>query len=193
MSRGGRDTTFDKRPWNYGTWSDYNSFSSTSLMEQSLEGDCVKKLSEKIQTTRRATSYEFDRNHWNSGAHRDCRSALNTTPMKQFSDSEASSDRRSSSQLTRRATVTEFDRKPWNYGAWRDRRSVASFTQRTRSSHSEGNFQRLCTERRSSSMGTRRATIAEGGRRPWNYGAGVTGGSKYKKLRKYFEKKKSVI
>ena len=42
-------------------------------------------------------------------------------------------------------------------------------------------------------MVTRRARVAEGDRKPWNYGAGVEKGLKYKKLMKYFEKKKSLI
>ena len=191
MSIGGQDTPFDKRPWNYGTVSNYYSLSSSSLMEQPSDGDGIWKLSEKTRktpTTRRATSYESERNPWNFGACRSSRSAVNSTPITQFSDSEASSDRRSSSELTRRATVTEFDRKPWNYGAWRDRRSVAGFIQLTRSSDSEGNFCRHFTERRNSSLVTRRATVAEVGRKPWNYGAGEAGESKYKKLMKYFKK-----
>jgi hypothetical protein len=196
MSRGRRDTSFDKRPWNYGAWCDYDSLSSSSLMEEPSEGGCMRECSEKTENspaTRRATSYEFGRQPWNFGTRRSCRSAVNSTPIQQFSDTEECSARRDSSELTRRATVTEFDRKPWNYGAWRDRRSVASFTQLTRSSDSEGNFQRHSTERRSSSMVSRRAPVAEVGRKPWNYGAGVAGGSKYKKLMKYFEKKRSVI
>ena len=155
-------------------------------MDQSFEGDNTRQLSEKMrssQTNRRATSNEFDTKPWNFGVRRECRSAFNSTPVTQCSE------RRNTSELTRRATVSEFNRKPWNYGAWRDRRSVASIAQLKRSSDSEGNFQRHCQERRSISMVTRRATVEEFDRKPWNYGEG---GSKYKKILNYFAKKKSV-
>jgi hypothetical protein len=145
MSRVGRDTLFDKRPSNYGAWCEYNSLSSSSLMEQTTEGNCIGKLSEtketkETPTTRRATSYEFDRNPWNFGTRRSCKPAVNSRSIKQCSGSDECSERRCSSKLTRRATVTEFYRKPWNYGTWRDRISEASSTQLTRSSDSEWNL-----------------------------------------------------
>jgi hypothetical protein len=190
LSREGTNTLVDRTLWNYGC--DSNSMSSSSLMGQSFEGDNMRQLSKKkrsYQLSSRARSNEFDRKPWNFGYRRDCRSASNSKTITQFSDSAEYSKRRSTSELTRRATVTEFNRKPWNYGDWRDRRSVANFTQLKRSFDSEGNFQRHCQERRRSSMVTRRATVAEFDRKPWNYGKG---GSKYKKLLKYFAKKKSV-
>jgi len=191
-SRLGTDTASNKKPWNYGGSIFPSSISSSSLMEQSMDSELARQLSEKMsssQMSKGSDENEFHKKPWNFGAR--SRSEATSTPFSNFSESEENlqrrcSERRRSSELTRRATLTDFDRKPWNYGAWRDRRSVSTFTQLARSCQVEEG-----SERRSSSQVTRRATMSEfdKNKRPWNYGPGVT---KYKKLFNFLENKKSV-
>ena len=85
--------------------------------------------------------------------------------------------------------------KTSQYKAWSDCNSVCSTSSslmERSACDSEGNFRRRFSERRKSSQLTRRATVTEFDRKPWNYGAG---GSQYQKLLYPFGKNKrnSVI
>ena len=73
--------------------------------------------------------------------------------------------------------------------AWSECNSVCSTPSSwmERSFHSEGNHKRRFSQRRRSLQMTRRASVTEFDRKPWNYGAG---GSQYQKLLYPFGKKK---
>ena len=76
--------------------------------------------------------------------------------------------------------------------AWSECNSVSSSSLMDRSCDSEGTFRRSFSVRRRTSTLTRRATISQFDRKPWNYGAG---GSQYQQLLYPFGKRKrnSVI
>jgi len=180
----------NKKPWNYGSCRNLRSTSSSSVMKQSIDSDVFKDISEQItQSEKDADENKFDKKPWNFAAGN--RKASITSYTNLFSKSEdhihgGYSEKRKSSETRRSPSVTEFNKKPWNYGAWRDRRSLSTFTHFAWSSQSEEIF----PKRRKKSQVVRRATISDLGRKPWNYGGG---GSKYKKLCDFFDRKRSVL
>ena len=159
-------------------------------MKQSIDSDVFRDISEQItQSEKDADEIKFDKKPWNFGAGNRKASIRSYTNL--FSKSEdhihgGYSEKRKSSETRRSPSVTEFNKKPWNYGAWRDRRSLSTFTHFAWSSQSEEIF----PKRRKKSQVVRRATISDLGRKPWNYGGG---GSKYKKLCDFFDRKRSVL